>query len=142
MAVKSITCWLVECDECGTNLTCEDNEDGEWSPHFDDAEHAGRHLYGDPNVERDDDANVWPPLLDGQRLDDGRILCGQCNAKRLLAERGHNWMPWKQCNCYDPVERRRLVNHHEATGRCPEYRYCQRRFCPAREEREPAAATA
>lgn len=134
MPVKPITCHQAACDQCDKVLTCEDGENGEWAPHFGTVEAALNRLHGNPDVDREDDEG-WPPLLDGQQLPDGRILCGRCDSERLHAHSGHRWVAWRRCDCYDPTIDARRIERHQAAGQCPEYRYCQRRHCNAWEER-------
>lgn len=139
MPITTITCYRADCDECGNPLLANTVDDGEVAPHWETPELALANIYGDPDIDRDDTDSRYLQLV-GQQLSDGRLLCGRCNAKRLLAERGHNWSEWVRCNCYDPAQGRRLIDRHEQAGQCHEYRTCDRAHCWKREERPAATA--
>ncbi len=136
MGVTILTCYRVDCDGCGKPVVGEDVEGYDIAPHCTTADQAVAHLHGDPDVDRSSEDGAPYPLLDGEQLGDGRILCGRCNSRRLHALHGHRWGEWQQCRAAADESCR--IERHQETG-CPEYRTCDRPHCDKGWQERPAA---
>ncbi|MGD9530673.1 MAG: hypothetical protein AB7V44_28330 [Pseudonocardia sp.] len=100
MTIRTVTCFVVECDAC--HATFDDNGDADL--HFDSH----------------DDALRYVTEHAGWNLSEhGHLLCPRCDAYIFCVERGHDWTPWTPCSCAG------WIPEHFFDG-CPLRRTCQR----------------
>lgn len=99
--IRTVTCVLVECDDCSTALGEEADGYG-YTLHFDNHDAALRQLTD----------QGWTVT------ENGHIRCPRCSAKVLCGNLGHSWGPWCCCHCNG------LIPDH-ATHGCPLIRGCQ-----------------
>lgn len=118
MSVRVLTCYVLDCDDCGKQIESVEYEGGTSEPHYSSGETCRARLVGDPDDEDTDSL----AFLDGQHID-GRDICGACNVKRICAERGHRWSYW--------------LGPNDGT----EWRYCERVHCQETEKRTAEATS-
>ncbi len=106
MTLRRITCFVVGCDDCHTDLDCEDLG---FVVHFDTDREALDYLA----------AHSWTVT------DNGHLRCPTCSARHLCGRFDHAWDVWHVCCCHGAIPR-----HH--TGGCPLVRSCAQ--CGAQDE--------
>lgn len=103
--IRTVTCLVVECDDCGT---VNYDDDGSGTPHYNTIEEARKYL---------DD---WT-FTDRQ-------VCPGCATKVLCEATGHDWGEWLACRWTNP-------QHPLREHVCEERRYCDRHHCGVVERR-------
>lgn len=82
--ITQTTCYVIECDECGTEVY--DSADIEGTPHYDTEADARARIVP---CGADCDASSFDFHQHGDRL-----LCSTCSHRADCAERGHRWGKW------------------------------------------------